>query len=582
MTDGRYQPDEAVKQAHDAGHTRAAGNHHVAHLGHLLTTLMRHTTDVIYFKDEQSRFTLVSQAMAKRFGLDDPTVVNGRTDFDFYTPEHARKAYEDEQVIMRTGVPLIDLEEKETWPDGHTTWVSTTKIPLVDATGHTIGTFGISRDITKRKMAEAEITRYRDHLEERIEERTRELLEANQRLQREVAERERAEKALLEGERMAAIRSMASGVAVAFNNILGIIDAYAASIAGNFLPKTHVHEEATRIMEAARRASGLTERLMHMARAHDPGEAPALEPVALADVVADATGFLGEVLRDKNVTIQSIKPEALPYVQGARAPLVDMLLTLLLNAAEAMPEGGVVRVDGGERSVARPPGQSRQEAPFQKYAYLRVRDQGVGMSREVRKRIFEPFFTTKTDDNAFGLGLCFAQSAVQGMHGWIRVNSRPGRGSSFRVFLPLAPRPATPLAPLSGPNGSPRKVLLVDDDPAALEATRTALGREGFEVLAADGLKAGLALYGKHAGSIDLSILDAALPREGSPRLIKRIRRAEPQSCILLTSGFSRDYVRGVLPPGAWGFLQKPFNDAQLLRAVQETFERCAPARPAG
>ena len=120
-----------------------------------LGALMDNTPDHIYFKDADSRFAMISKALARLFGLSEPSQAVGRTDSDFFTEEHARLALEDEREIMRSGRPVVDLEEKETWPDGRETWVSTTKLPRTDAQGHAIGTFGISRDITKRKQAEA-------------------------------------------------------------------------------------------------------------------------------------------------------------------------------------------------------------------------------------------------------------------------------------------------------------------------------------------------------------------------------------------------------------------------------------------
>jgi PAS domain S-box-containing protein len=120
----------------------------------LLHALMDNIPDQVFFKDAASRFIRISKAQAKRFGLSDPAQAVGKTDFDFFTKDHAQPAFEDEQKIMRTGQPLVDLEEKETWPDSRTTWVSTTKMPLCDGQGQIVGTFGISRDITERKREE--------------------------------------------------------------------------------------------------------------------------------------------------------------------------------------------------------------------------------------------------------------------------------------------------------------------------------------------------------------------------------------------------------------------------------------------
>ena len=132
---------------------------------YLLHTLMDNLPDAVYFKDRESRFTRINKADVKLFGLSGPAQAVGKTDFDFFTTEHAQEAYNDEQQIIRTGQPVVGKEEMETWPDGHVTWASTTKMPLRDAKGNIIGTFGVSRDVTERKRAEGELraseTRYR-------------------------------------------------------------------------------------------------------------------------------------------------------------------------------------------------------------------------------------------------------------------------------------------------------------------------------------------------------------------------------------------------------------------------------------
>src|SRR5262249_4019577 len=128
----------------------------------LLQELMDHIPDNIYFKDAASRFTRINRECARRFGLADPADAAGKTDFDIFGPEHAGQAFQDEQRIMRTGQPLIGAEERETWPDGRVTWVSTTKVPLRDTGGAIIGTFGISRDITARKYSEHELHKSRE------------------------------------------------------------------------------------------------------------------------------------------------------------------------------------------------------------------------------------------------------------------------------------------------------------------------------------------------------------------------------------------------------------------------------------
>ena len=138
---------------------RTEAEEELAYEQSLLRALMDNVSDQVYFKDAHSRFIRISKAQAERFGLRDPAQAVGKTDFDFFAEDHARPAFEDEQEIMKTGRPLVDLEEKETWPDGRAAWVSTTKVPLRDRQGRVIGTFGISRDITARKTAEERLNK---------------------------------------------------------------------------------------------------------------------------------------------------------------------------------------------------------------------------------------------------------------------------------------------------------------------------------------------------------------------------------------------------------------------------------------
>ena len=161
----------------------------------LLQTMIDHIPDHIFFKDVEGRFIRNSKSQAKMLGLSDPAQVTGKTDFDFFP--HAQRSFDEEQEVIRSGQPLIGMEEMVVWPDGHETWFSTTKMPLRDQNGQIIGTFGIGRDITDRKYAEDELQKVKDELEIKVTERTAELREANEQLQLELHERKQAEREIL-------------------------------------------------------------------------------------------------------------------------------------------------------------------------------------------------------------------------------------------------------------------------------------------------------------------------------------------------------------------------------------------------
>lgn len=164
----------------------------------LVRAFFEHIPAGVYFKDRESRFVGMSRTLMNRFGLRSPHDALGKTDFDIFSEEHARQAFEDEQEIIRTGQPIVNKEEKETWPDGRETWVLTTKLPWLDASGQILGTMGISQDITDRKRAEQELQTYKERLESLVAQRTAELVRVNVQLERDIAARKVAERALAE------------------------------------------------------------------------------------------------------------------------------------------------------------------------------------------------------------------------------------------------------------------------------------------------------------------------------------------------------------------------------------------------
>ena len=164
----------------------------------LVRAFLEHIPAGVYFKDRESRFVGISRSLAERFGLAAPEMAIGKTDFDIFSDEHAKQAFDDEQEIVRTGTPILNKEEKETWPDGTETWVLTSKLPWTDAVGRILGIMGISQDITQRKQDERELQSYKEGLELLVAQRTAELVRLNLQLEQDIAARKIAEEALAE------------------------------------------------------------------------------------------------------------------------------------------------------------------------------------------------------------------------------------------------------------------------------------------------------------------------------------------------------------------------------------------------
>jgi CheY-like chemotaxis protein len=248
--------------------------------------------------------------------------------------------------------------------------------------------------------------------------------------------------------------------------------------------------------------------------------------------------------------------------------LLDTLMNLLLNSVEAMPHGGKITIDATERDVIRPNLKLNPEAKPGPYVVLRVRDTGVGMSREVMDLMFQPFFTTKRSRSAFGLGLTTAQSMVKGWGGWIMARSKEGGGATFRLFIPKAVEAAREAGGAAEGVSEGQAVLLVDRRAEFVSVMKEALGKAGYQVRTAQ--SAGeVSGHVEQAGSeLDLVVVDAMMPDGEWHGVLSDMIRNGPCKSVLVTSGFCREYVRHHLPPGAWEYLQKPFTPDDLVGIV--------------
>jgi nitrogen-specific signal transduction histidine kinase/CheY-like chemotaxis protein len=383
---------------------------------------------------------------------------------------------------------------------------------------------------------------------------------------RNMTERKQWERALRDSGRKEAVGALAEGVAHNLSNIMGVIRGYALAIVDNVIPNTKAHEYTQRILDAAEHAVHVSRRLMAMAESSDAAGETQAQPVSLDEVIRDTLDMVEHAFGLQNVRVEVRNSGNLPRVSANAGQLLDVLMSVLMNSAEAMPRGGVVTLDAVERHVPRPPRANPKAAPGT-YVALRVRDTGAGMKRGVARRVFEPFFSTKKEGASIGLGLTIAQSMMHGMGGWMDIRGREGAGCMARLFLRKAEAPA-PAEAAPPPAAAGRAILLVDDRLEELTMMKEALAREGYTVHAAADAKSGAAMYRQNAERIALTVVDLLMPKAGGRHVLEEILRLDPQANVIVTSGFSRDFARGSLPAGGWRFLQKPFSPQRLVSRV--------------
>jgi len=392
-----------------------------------------------------------------------------------------------------------------------------------------------------------------------------------QSIARDIRERQRLESQLLQAQKMEAIGRLAGGVAHDFNNLLTVITGYTQWILDELPPDHPLRQAATETLLAADRASALTNQLLAFSRSqvYQP------EPVDLNMIVARLDRMLRRIIGEDIELTVSMAPQ-LGRVRADAGQLEQVLLNLVVNARDAMPVGGRLRVetanvDVGESDAAEagcPPGP---------YVMIAVADTGCGMNARTKERIFEPFFTTKEKGKGTGLGLATVYGILTQNHGHVTVESAPGQGSVFRVYLPRLADPAD--REWAAPGETQRAaggetILLVEDERGVRRVIREMLERHGYRVLeAVDGYAAEVT-FRAHDAAIDLLITDVVMPEINGRELASLLTALRPDLKVLFISGYTDDAIlqNRIMNPGV-SFLQKPFTPDTLARKVREVLD---------
>jgi len=388
-----------------------------------------------------------------------------------------------------------------------------------------------------------------------------------------VSDQQRLEEMLHQSQKLEAVGRLAGGVAHDFNNLLGVITGH-GDLMRRQVPEDHpARRRLEQVMKAAERAAGLTRQLLAFSRKQ------VMQP-KLLDLNA-AVRDLGKMLErvvGEDVEIEVRAAAELGMVKADPTQVDQVLMNLVVNARDAMPKGGQLTIETANVEFDEAYVASHPPAQPGRFVMLAVSDNGVGMDAETQEHIFEPFFTTKAPGEGTGLGLATVYGVVKQSGGNVWVYSEPGRGTTFKIYLPRVDGEASAGEAAREPAASARgheTVLVVEDTADLRETIREVLEERGYRVLAAaDGEKA-LALVAERTGPIELLLTDVVMPKLGGAELARRVAELRPEIRVLYMSGYSNGAVsrQGALAPGVT-LLEKPFTGDALARAVREAIDR--------
>ena len=411
--------------------------------------------------------------------------------------------------------------------------------PVTDAQGNVVGSIGVITDITAHKLLEAEF---------------------------------------LQAQKMEALGRLAGGVAHDFNNLLTSIMGYSDLLAKKLAeddPSGPLRRYADNILSSANRAAKLTQQLLSLSRRH----AFQMQVLDLNGIVAEVErilrGLIGEAIE---LTIHTER--TLGRVKADQVQIEQVLMNLAINARDAMPRGGQLTITTANVVLDESFAQRWSNFTPGPYVMIAVSDTGHGMDAEVQSHLFEPFFTTKDKGKGTGLGLSTAYSIVKQTGGHIVVESAPGKGSAFKIYLP---RTEEPPAPLPSPQPQPveaklprgvETILLAEDEETVRSLAREVLRSAGYTVLEAENGEEALKVAGSHPGSIHLLLTDVIMPRLGGSELARRLQPLRPDMRVLFMSGYTDGDISSYGGLGTeTSLLQKPFQPIVLARRVREVLE---------
>jgi PAS domain S-box-containing protein len=502
--------------------------------------ITRASSDWFWEMDREGRFTYVSESVSTVLGQT-PEVMIGRSVLEGFPPEDRPGMEVRYATLFKEGRAFRNLPCVLQRQDGARRHVLTTGTPILDAKGALTGFRGLDRDVTELRQAEEE--------------------------------HHRLENELIQAQKLESIGRLAGGVAHDFNNMLGVIMGQAE--VAMMMPDSKAFDPfLTEIRKAAQRSGELTRQLLAFARK----QTITPKVLDLNETIQGMLKMLGRLIGE-DITLAWMRREGLWRIRMDPSQIDQILANLAVNARDAISGVGRVTIELENRTVAKDFLREHPAAVEGDFLVLTMRDSGCGMDPETLNKIFEPFFTTKGSGKGTGLGLATVFGIVKQNDGFILVHSAVGEGTEFRIFLPRftgegAEAPDAQ-APPPVPAGHGETILLVEDDPAVLAATRILLVQLGYAVVPARGPQEALVYAESYQGAFQLLLTDVVMPDMNGRELSERITALRPGLPVLFMSGYTADILdpHGVLDQGV-NFIQKPASLVELAKGVDLVLSR--------